>query len=203
MSQERSPESHDLPAPIDSFRSYLHLLARTGLDPHVRDKLDASDLVQQTLLEAHRDRLGFRGDTPAEQAAWLRRILGNNLANAVRDLRRDRRDVGRERSLDAALEQSSLRIGSWLAADQSSPSEIAQREERLRRLADAMQRLPESQQEALVMRYWQSCSLARISERTGRTPAAVASLLHRGLAGLRDVLKSLDDRVPDRSAEGC
>src|SRR5215470_9019609 len=78
---------------LERFRSYLLLLARVRLDPMVRAKVGASDVVQQTLFEAHRDLAQFRGRTVGEQAAWLRQILARNLANVVRDLHRDKRDL--------------------------------------------------------------------------------------------------------------
>ena len=78
---------------LDEYRDYLLLLARSRLDPRLRGRLDPSDVVQQTLLEAHRDAAQFRGQTAAERAAWLRQMLARNLANAARDHTRDRRDV--------------------------------------------------------------------------------------------------------------
>ena len=123
---------------VERCRPYLRLLARARLDPLLRGKLDASDVVQQTLLEAHQGRDHFRGHTTAELAAWLRQILARNLANAVRDLRRDKRDVTRERSLEAALEHSASALEAWLADEQSSPSRKADRQERAVRVAEAL-----------------------------------------------------------------
>ena len=175
----------------ERFRSYLLLLARARLDPVVRAKVDASDVVQQTLLEAHRDRAHFRGRTVGEQAAWLRQILARNLANVVRDLRRDRRDVARERPLQAAIDESASRLEAWLAGETSSPSQQAERHERAVRLAEALQALPENQREAVVLRHWHGCSLDEIARRLGCTTAAVTGLLHRGLRNLRRQLHDL------------
>jgi RNA polymerase sigma-70 factor (ECF subfamily) len=124
------PPGDDADRGLERFRSYLLLLARVRLDPMVRAKVGASDVVQQTLLEAHRDRDQFRGRTVEEQAAWLRAVLARNLANVLRDLRRDKRDVAREQPLQAALDESAVRLESWLAAGQSSPSQQAERHER-------------------------------------------------------------------------
>jgi RNA polymerase sigma-70 factor (ECF subfamily) len=177
---------------LEHFRSYLLLLARVRLDPMVRAKAGASDVVQQTLLEAHRDFARFRGKSVAEQAAWLRQILAHNLANVVRDLRRARRDVAREQPLQAALDQSASRLEAWLAAEQSSPGQQAERHERAVRLAEALAALPENQREAVVLRHWHDCSLAEIAEQLGCTTAAVTGLLHRGLRNLRQLLHDLE-----------
>src|SRR6516162_6769643 len=99
-------QPEDGPA-VEGFRGYLLLLARMHLGEQLRGKLDPSDVVQQTLLDAHRQRQQFRGQTAAEMAAWLRRMLACNLADAQRALHREKRDMARERSLEAALEQSS------------------------------------------------------------------------------------------------
>jgi RNA polymerase sigma-70 factor (ECF subfamily) len=172
-------------ANLERFRDYLVLLARTQLDPRLRTKLDASDLVQETLLEAHRDRQQFRGTTAAEQAAWLRRILARNLANVVREHTREKRDVERERSLEAALTTSSARLEAWLVADAPSPSEQAARHEQLLRLATALAALPDAERAAVELRHLQGWPLRDIADRLQRTPAAVGGLLHRALARLR------------------
>jgi RNA polymerase sigma-70 factor (ECF subfamily) len=173
---------------LERFRAYLHLLARLNLDPRLRAKLSPSDVVQQTLLHAYQGLAGFRGGAD-ELAAWLRRILAHNLAHAARDLGRGKRDVARERSLEEAIEASSVRLEAWLAAEQSSPSQQAVRNEQLLHLAAALTELPDAQREAVVQHYWQGRSLAEIGQDLGRTPAAVAGLLHRGLKQLRHRLQ--------------
>jgi RNA polymerase sigma-70 factor (ECF subfamily) len=134
----------------------------------------------------------FRGDSGGEQAAWLRQILANVLANAVRDFGRQRRDAALERSLEASLAESSARLECFLAAEQSSPSQQAQRNEQTLRLARALAGLPDPQREALLLRHCQGLSVAEIGDRLGRSRAAVASLLRRGLQQLREVLHERD-----------
>jgi RNA polymerase sigma-70 factor, ECF subfamily len=174
---------------LERFRAYLRLLARLHLDPRLQGKLDPSDVVQQTFLQAYQARDQFRGRSEAELAAWLRQILARNLAHALRDLGRQKRDRARERSLEAALEESSARLAVWLAAEQSSPSQQAERNEQTLRLAEALETLPQAQREALVLHHWQGWSLAQIGERLDRSPAAVAGLIKRGLKQLRLLLQ--------------
>jgi RNA polymerase sigma-70 factor (ECF subfamily) len=174
---------------LEPFRAYLCLLARLHLAPQLRGKLDPSDVVQQTLLQAYQALDGFRGRSEAERAAWLRQILARNLAGAVRDFGRARRDLAREQSLQAAVDASSARLEAWLAADQSSPSRRAEQAEQALRLAEALEQLPEAQREALVLQHWQGLSLAEIGAHLDRSPEAVAGLIKRGLKQLRHLLR--------------
>ena len=174
------------------FRNYLRFLARLQLDPRLKRKLDPSDLVQQTLLQAHQALGWFRGRSEAELAAWLRQILARTLANATRDLGRAKRDVARERSLEAALEGSSARLEAWLAAEQPSPSQQADRKEQVLRLAEALAALPEAQRQALELHYLQGQPVADIARHLGRSTTAVVGLLHRGLKQLRSRLQGLE-----------
>ncbi len=176
---------------FERFRSYLRFLARVQLDGRLKAKIDPSDLVQQTLLQAHQAQNQFHGETEAERAAWLRRILARNLAHTLRDLHRDKRDVQRERSLHASVDETSAGLENWLSADQSSPSQNAQRQERMLLVAEAVDKLPEDQQSAIILRYWHGLQLEEIADQLGRSASAVAGLLQRGIKTLRGRLKSL------------
>ena len=125
-----------------------------------------------------------------QTAAWLRRILRNNLADELRKRGARKRDAGRERSLDAALDESASRLEGWLAADQSSPSQQAIRHEQWLRLAEAIAGLPEGQRRAVELHHLQGRPLAEIAGELGVSKSAVAGLLHRGVEALR---RRLDD----------
>jgi RNA polymerase sigma-70 factor (ECF subfamily) len=182
-----TPADDDSGSALERYRPYLLLLARLRLDPRLRGKLDPSDIVQQTMLEAYKARGEFRG-TEAEEGAWLRKILANNLANALRDLLRIKRDMGREQSLEAAIEESSRRLEGWLAADQSSPSERAERHEQAIRLSAALAELPEDQREAVILHHLQGLPLDEVARLMVRSRDAVAGLIKRGLRKLRERL---------------
>jgi RNA polymerase sigma-70 factor (ECF subfamily) len=154
----------------------------------LRAKLDASDIVQQTLLEAHKCQGRFRGRSEAGWLAWLRAILANVLAAAARRFSAGARDLGRERSLEAELDLSASRLEGLLAADQTSPSERAVRGEDLLRLAHALACLPPDQRQVVEMHHLKGMPLAEVAALLGRSRPAVAGLLFRGLNKLRELL---------------
>ncbi len=175
---------------FERYRECLHLLVRASLGPRLRAKLDPSDLVQETLLRAYRRRDQVRGQSEPHRLAFLRRVLANVAADVVRRFARGKRDLALERSLEAAIDGSSSRLEGLLAAEQSSPSRKAMRQELLRRLADALATLPESQRIAVELRYLHDPprSLAEIGRELSRSEKAAAGLLCRGLASLREAL---------------
>ncbi len=170
----------------ERYREALLREARGRIGRQFQGKLDASDLVQQTLLQAHRQRGRFRGRSPAQMWAWLRTLMAGTLTDALRRLGRARRDAAREQSLDAA--DGSGERGAWLAAEQSSPSQQAGRNEQADRLHAALAELPEAQRAALVLRHCHGLSVAEIAARLGRSPSAVAGLLKRGSRQLRALM---------------
>jgi len=170
-------------------RSWLTLLARLQIDTHFQGKFDRSDVVQQTMLEAVRNFPQFRGQTDAELAAWLRQILAHVLAHEVRRYRgTDKRDVGREVSLQQSLEQSSQRLGDLLAASGPSPSQQAARHEQELLLAAVLARLPDDYREVIILRNLESLSHEQVAGRMQRSPGAVRMLWVRALTRLREEL---------------
>lgn len=180
------PHDGDREPPLEAFRAYLLLIARLRLDQGPRGLVDPSDLVQQTLLKAHRKWDDFRGTTGAERAAWLRAILARELADAVR--KADRRGGDPFRSLEQSLDESSARLEGWLASESTSPSGRAIRQEQLLLLAEAMARLPDDQRAAIEAHHLRGLPVQEVGRQIGRSPAAVAGLLRRGLAALRSSL---------------
>jgi RNA polymerase sigma-70 factor (ECF subfamily) len=172
-------------AVLEPYRRYLEVLARIHLDPQLRGKLDPADLVQQTLLRACAALPELRAQSPESLAAWLRKILAHTLADTVKHYHRDRRDVDLERSLEADLDRSSSGLAGWLAADQTSPSQAAARNEELLRLANALADLPEPLREVVILKHCRGQTLQQIADHLGKSVPSVASLLRRGLKELR------------------
>ncbi len=173
------------------YQSYLQVLARTQLGKQLRGKCEASDVVQMTLLEAHRDFASFQGEHECELLAWLRRILAHNLYNEARRLNAQQRDASREVSLDqvwANVERSSLALSKGIAATTLTPSQIASRREDSVRMATALAKLPEDYQTVLLLRIFEELPAKEVAQRMGRTAGAVRMLQMRALAALREVM---------------
>jgi RNA polymerase sigma-70 factor (ECF subfamily) len=179
------PMPSDAAQALEPFRSYLEVLARVHLDPKLRGKLDPADVVQQAMLRAYTAWPELKNSERPVLLAWLRRILARTLADVVKHYDRDKRAVDLERSLEADLDRSASGLAGWLAADQTSPSQAAVRNEELLRLADALANLPEQQREVVVLKHLRGWTLQRIGDHLDRTVPAVASLLRRGLEDLR------------------
>ena len=174
---------------LDRYRAYLLLLARQQVPPADRARIDPSGVVQQTLLEALRAAELVTGLDAGPRLTWLRTALARNLADEYRRAFADKRDVRREERFAAGVEESASGLAGWLAADQSSPSARADRNEQLLRLADALAGLPEAQREAVERHYFRGDPVAAVAAALGKTPAAIAGLLKRGLKALRETLR--------------
>jgi RNA polymerase sigma-70 factor (ECF subfamily) len=169
---------------LEQFRAYLGCLAHMRIDPRLRSKFGVSDVIQQTLIEAYQALAQVRRMDGEGQKRWLRIALAHNLLEEVAKFRTQARDVGRERPLQKAEEESSCRLQDWLACEESTPSQKAERQEHELRVAEALALLPEPQREAVVLQHWHGWTLAQVAEHLGRTPGAVAGLIHRGLEKL-------------------
>jgi|SRR6266851_4617198 RNA polymerase sigma-70 factor (ECF subfamily) len=169
---------------LETFRGYLLLVANRELDPELRAKGGASDLVQDTFLEAQRDFSRFHGSSVEALRAWLRRLLLNNVANFTRQYRqRAKREVGREVPLEAG--GSSHERGAGLAADTLSPSGEALAQEQAQALARAMERLPPDYCRVLALRHEEQLTFEQIGQQMQRTANAARMLWLRAVERLQ------------------
>ncbi|MBI3863199.1 MAG: sigma-70 family RNA polymerase sigma factor [Planctomycetia bacterium] len=174
---------------FQACRNYVAIAARAEMASWLKAKVDASDLVQQTLLEAHRGLANFRGTTEAEWTAWLRRILVHNAADFVRRFHGvEKRRAGREVALDGG--DDSGRLGPQPAADDLSPSQVLLQKERQLQVADAVARLPEDYQEVVILRNLQQLPFDEVAERMGRSRPAVQMLWLRAIRKLQELLST-------------
>src|SRR5690242_138825 len=154
LQEARAGDAATLGRLLELYRRYLALLARVQIGQRLQGKVDASDLVQETFLEAHRNFARFRGAGEAQFVSWLRQILAAKLADLLRRYLGTRgRDVRLEREIGDALDRSSALLQGGLVAPSSSPSQQAARREQAVLLADALGQLPDDYREALVLRH--------------------------------------------------
>jgi RNA polymerase sigma-70 factor (ECF subfamily) len=178
---------------LSMYRDYLKLLAKLQIDRKLRRKLDASDVVQDAMLMAHRNFGIFRGTTEYELLAWLRQILATSMAVVVRHYfgtKQRRMDLERElrHDLDDASRVLHVRL-----VQKSTPSSMAMKREEGVVLANALAQLPKHYREVLVLRHLEGLGMAEISERMGRSIDSVKKIWSRGLIRLRAELEGSDE----------
>ncbi len=185
LEQARQGDREALGRLLEAQRAALHRLAERQLDGRLAVRVDASDIIQQTFLEAHRSFQQFAGQDARQLAAWLEGILDHKIAGAIRDhALLQKRTVQRERSLDdshggvASLKQK-------LDAGLSTPSQKAIRGEQEQLLMQALGALPDDQRVAVRLRHLEGWALADIAQHLGRSSAATAGLIKRGMQALR------------------
>jgi RNA polymerase sigma-70 factor, ECF subfamily len=173
---------------FEAARLYLGLIARAQVEGWFRVKVDASDLVQQTMLEAHRDFSGFQGATEKEWFGWLRRILSHNVGDFVRRYRGTaKRRVGREVPF-RDMEQTAAFGAPEPIADQTSPSQKFLQEESELRLAAALTQLPPDYHEVVMLRNLQHLPFEDVAKRMGRSRPAVQMLWMRAIRRLQELM---------------
>jgi RNA polymerase sigma-70 factor (ECF subfamily) len=181
-----SPEA--LGQALEACRGYLLRIAGRELGSELRPKGGASDLVQETLLEAFRDFARFEGDGEDELRQWLRRLLLNNLADFTRQYRDTaKRQVEREVPLQPGS-SSSGQTG-WLVAAVPSPSGDAMAHEQAEAVGRALERLPQEYRQVLVWRYRDERSLGEIADLLGLTLKAARGLLARAVRRMQQELE--------------
>jgi RNA polymerase sigma-70 factor, ECF subfamily len=172
---------------IELYRPALHMAAAQHIGPGLRRRESASDIVQQTLLEAHAAIRQFRGETVPEFAAWLRQILRRNTSNLARNHQTAKRDVRRERYPDT--DAGSIQV-TWLqpVGRATSPSQCIIKAEAALYLTRAIDALPIDQRAAIKLRHLDGLSIDEIATAMQKSHAAIAGLVRRGLKTLREQL---------------
>jgi len=174
---------------LESYRGHLAAAAQSLLDPALRSRVTSSEVVQETLLEAHRDFEHFAGQKEHGLAAWLHKILVRNLADLASFHHAARRDVRRDRSLDAEPESTDPALGDALTAPISTPSDQAMQHEEAEALAIALERLPDDYRRVFILRNLEGVTFEEIAARMGRSPSAVRMLWERALVKLAHTME--------------
>jgi RNA polymerase sigma-70 factor (ECF subfamily) len=169
---------------LEDCRRYLLAIAERQLDPDLRSKGGASDLVQETFLEAQRDFARFHGSSPDELRAWLRQVLLHNVGAFTHRFRgTTKRAVGREVSLQADRPSGGYDEGP--AGSTITPSGVAIEHEQALALRRALERLPQEYRRVVVLRFEEGRSFEEIGRLTGRSPDAARKVWSRAMERLR------------------
>ena len=177
----------DVAKSLDHFRPVLLTLAEAMISSTLRGDLEASDIVQQTLLEAHCNAEQLALMSHGAFFSWLRSAL-----DAVKHLKAQKNDV-RRRVRASDLEASFIRLEQVLVADETSPSEVMQRNEQVCIMLSALQTLSDNQRKAVIMKHLNGRSLRDIAGELGLSEPAAAGVLHRGRQQLAKCLKEQCD----------
>jgi len=194
ISQARRGSQSSLGTLLQQYRNYLVVLASMQIEKRLQPRVSPSDVVQETMLRAHKNFAQFRGTSEPELLAWLRQILVNNLAKFVEQhMLAARRDVRREVSIErigAALEHSTIQLAALVPASITSPSMAVQQREEAVVLADRLAQLPEDYREVLVLRNLRGLPFDEVAERIGRSVGATRMLWLRAIEKLRSLYRS-------------
>jgi RNA polymerase sigma-70 factor (ECF subfamily) len=192
LGQARNGDADSLGLLLRNYFRYLNSLSRGHLDERIRTRVSASDIVQETLLEAHRDFQKFVGTSLQEFTGWLRKILFNNLARAVEvHLASAKRDVRRQCSLDEPVNGAShgaVRLENRLNDFVPSASSAFCNAESLQRLTLAISLLPNDYREVIQLRHYEGLSFSEIAVRLDRNPGATRMLWFRAVEKLKAVM---------------
>jgi RNA polymerase sigma-70 factor (ECF subfamily) len=191
LAQARQGEGQARGELLENYRAYLALLARLEVGRRLQTKLDASDVVQETFLEAHRNFENFRGQSEGEFVTWLKEILSARLANLVRRFVTQGRDMRRETGVSMDLEGSSRVVDRGLMDRQTSPSQHVARRELTVAFARALERLPEDYREVIIARHFEECPFTEVAARLDRSVDSVQKLWVRGLARLKQLMPDI------------
>ncbi|WP_442512000.1 sigma-70 family RNA polymerase sigma factor [Novipirellula sp. SH528] len=196
LDQVRHGDTNSLGELLQLYRNYLSVLATTQLDGRLRRRMSPSDLVQETMMAAHRDFAAFRGGSEGELLAWLRQILSNCLGHAIEaNVFAKKRDIRREVALDQVannVDDSMARLANILADRGASPSENMGRRELALRLSNQLAKLKPEYREVIVFRNLQGLSFDEIAERMGRKSGAARMLWLRAINKFKETCEIFD-----------
>jgi len=179
-------DSAELGRLLESYRNYLRMLARIQIGRRMQGKVDASDVVQEAFLDAHKYFPNFRGTDEPQLMKWLREILAGTLSNQVRRyFGTQARDPRMEVGIAADLDQSNAGLAHLFVDKQSSPSQQAAKGELSLRVAEALSRLPDDYQTAIVLRHLEGLTFPEVAARMGKSVDSVEKLWLRALTKLK------------------
>lgn len=189
ISRARQHDAEALDQLFARCRPYLGLVARTRVESWLKAKADASDLVQQTMMEAYRGFDRFAGQTEAEWLGWLRRILENNAADFIRRFHGAKRQIGKELPLAAPAGDSRSAVCCEPASPDDTPSQALVKLENELHLAAAIEQLAPDYRDVIALRNLQRLPFVEVAHRMNRSRPAVQMLWMRAIQRLQEIIQ--------------
>jgi RNA polymerase sigma-70 factor (ECF subfamily) len=179
---------------FEQHRDRLRRMVELRLDPRLRARLDASDVVQEAFLDVAADLEAYLAEPKLPPLLWLRLHVGRRLTTLHRQhLGTLMRDAGREISLyqGGLPEASSAALASMLLGRRTTPTEAAQRAERMLRVQEALNSLDPLDREVLALRHFEQLGRAEAALVLEISQEAGARRYFRALKRLKDLLTTL------------
>ena len=173
---------------IERHRGAIRRMVAARMDRGMAGRVDASDIVQEALIEAHRRLSDYLSDGSMPFHLWLRQIAKDRLIDAHRRHRAQRRDVGREQNMQARADQSSLDLAAQLCDMELIPAAQALRKELEGRFWSAIEELDEADREIVLMRHQEQLGNGEVAELLDLSPAAAGMRYLRAIRRLRRIL---------------
>lgn len=170
---------------IGRLRPWLQMVAEHEMPDALRGRLEASDLVQQTLLKAWQGAAGLSAANHAERLAWLRTIMKNTIRDQQRAALAGKRGHGNVRLASEVFVDPAATIGQHAVAPPAAASTELIAAETAAELAEAIGQLPELQRRVIELRHYDELSHAEIAVRLNKSESAVRMLWVRALRNLK------------------
>jgi RNA polymerase sigma-70 factor, ECF subfamily len=186
ISRLKNGEADALGALLEYYRPRLRQMVRLWLDPQLTVRVDPSDIIQETYLDAKRQLRRYLHEPNVLFYVWLRGLAQQRIANAARHHRQTQaRSVAREEFLS---DQSSELLARRLLSKGASASETLNRKEVCRRVREAMGRLSPSDHEVILMRHFEELSNREVAQTLSLSESGATMRYGRALFRLKEIL---------------
>ena len=179
---------------FSNYGACLERIIGFRLDPRIRGRVDAADILQEAYLEASTRLASFLDSADVSFFVWLRQQTLQTLVDVHRREFRQKRDVNREIHFVSTgpSDGTSVSISQFLVSQLTSPSQVAVKAEEMQWLQDALNSMNDVDREVLALRHFEQLSNIQVAEILGLTPTAASNRYLRAAARLSEILQRLN-----------
>ena len=179
---------------FSTYQDRLERIVSFRLDPRIRGRIDAADVLQEAFLEVSLRLQSFLDSTDVSFFVWLRQQTLQTLIDVHRRQFRQKRDVNREIRFASTgtSDGTSLSIAQFLIDQLTSPSQLAVNAEEMQWLQETLNSMNEVDREVLALRHFEQLGNNQVAEILGLTPTAASNRYLRAAARLSEIMKRLN-----------